>query len=308
MTLVAQPANSLSSRLASQPYLLLTLTSVFWAGNSVLGRFAAGQIPPVTLATLRWGFGFLVLLPFAWRHLANDWPTLRARLGSMVLLSLLGISIFNTLQYTALQYTTALNVLLLQSAGPLFVALWALVLLGVRLSWAQAIGMAVSLAGVVVILLRGDVGALGSIRLNHGDLIFVLAMFVFGIYPVLTLKRPPMHELTFIAFTFGCGTLLLLPVAAVEVAWRGLPAVSTANVMTIVYMAIFPSALAYLCYNRGVMLLGANRAAPFLHLVPAIGAVLAILLLGERIQPFHLIGFPLVLAGVVLAARSRSAG
>lgn len=304
MTALVPP--SLSSRLAQQPYVLLTLTSLFWAGNSVLGRFVAGQIPPVTLALLRWGVAFLLLLPFAWRPLVADWPMLRARLGTMVMLSLIGISIFNTLQYTALQYTTALNVLLLQSAGPLFMAVWALALLGLRLTWAQAGGMLVSLLGVLIILLRGDLAALGAISLNKGDLIFIGAMIVFGVYPVMTLKRPAMHELSFLAFTFGCGALLLVPVAAVELTWRPAPAVNLPNVLTVIYVAIFPSLLAYLCYNRGVRLIGANRAAPFLHLVPAIGAALAILLLGERLEPFHLAGFALVLCGVFVAARSRA--
>lgn len=304
MTLAAP--TSLPSRLTQQPYVLLTLTSLFWAGNSVLGRFVAGQMPPVTLALLRWSVAFVILLPFAWRPLVADWPTLRARFGVMVLLSLLGVSIFNTLQYTALQYTTALNVLLLQSAGPLFMAVWALLLLGVRLTWAQAGGMLVSLVGVLIIILRGDFAALGTITLNRGDLIFIGAMIIFGVYPVMTLKRPEMHELSFLAFTFGCGAVLLVPAAALELLWRPAPAATAANVITVLYVAIFPSILAYLCYNRGVRLIGANRSAPFLHLVPAIGAALAILLLGERLELFHLIGFALVLSGVIVAARSRA--
>jgi drug/metabolite transporter (DMT)-like permease len=303
MSIAADPPASRWSKLARQPYLLLTLTTLFWAGNSVLGRFVAGQIPPVTLATLRWGFAFLAVLPFALRHLIGDWPTIRARFGVMVMLSFVGISIFNTLQYTALQYTTALNVLLLQSAGPLFVAMWSLVLLGIRLTWAQAGGILVSLTGVLIILLHGDLAALGAITLNRGDLIFLFAMAVFGVYPVLILKRPPMHELSFLAFTFGCGALLLVPFMLLELTQRPLPELNGSNALTVAYMAVFPSVLAYLCYNRGVHIIGANRAAPFLHLGPVMGAALAILLLGERLQPFHLIGFVLVLGGVAVAAR-----
>jgi drug/metabolite transporter (DMT)-like permease len=306
MTLAADPPASFWSKLANQPYLLLSLTTLFWAGNSVLGRFVAGQIPPVTLATMRWGFAFLVVLPFAFRYLRADWPTIRARFGVMVLLSFVGISIFNTLQYTALQYTTALNVLLLQSAGPLFVAIWSLALLGVRLTWMQAGGLLVSLFGVLIILLHGDLTALRNITLNRGDLIFLFAMAVFGVYPVLILKRPKMHELSFIAFTFGCGAVLLLPFVALELTTHALPEINRANVITVGYMAIFPSVLAYLCYNRGVHIIGANRASPFLHLGPAMGAAMAILLLGEHLELFHLVGFALVLAGVAVAARSKA--
>ena len=130
--------------LANQPYLLLSLTALFWAGNAIIGRIAAGHIAPVTLSFLRWSGAFLIILPFAWRHLVRDWPLIRGRLGMMTLLSVTGIGAFNTLQYWALEHTQALNTLLLQSAGPLFVAMWSLILLGVRLTPAQASGIALS--------------------------------------------------------------------------------------------------------------------------------------------------------------------
>src|SRR6266436_9768416 len=155
--------------LANQPYLLLSITALCWAGNAIVGRLAAGHIPPVTLSFLRWSFAFLLILPFAWKHLVRDWPAIRSRLGLMITLSVTGIGVFNTLQYWALEHTQALNTLLLQSAGPLVVAVWSLILLGVRLTPAQACGVLVSLAGVLVILLHGDITALSSIQFNKGD-------------------------------------------------------------------------------------------------------------------------------------------
>src|ERR1700716_3807757 len=126
--------------LAKQPCLLLSITALCWAGNAIVGRAPAGHIPPVTLSFLRWSLAFLIILPFAWKHLVRDWPAIRSRLGLMVMLSIAGISTFNTLQYWALEHTQALNTLLLQSAGPLIVAVWSLILLGVRLTPAQAGG------------------------------------------------------------------------------------------------------------------------------------------------------------------------
>src|SRR5882762_5876224 len=197
--------------LANQPYLLLCITALCWAGNAIVGRLAAGHIPPVTLSFLRWSLAFLIILPFAWKHLLRDWPAIRARLGTMIFLSVSGIGAFNTMQYWALEYTQALNTLLLQSAGPLFVAGWALVLLGIRLTPAQAGGIVLSLAGVLVILLHGDLTTLKTIEFNRGDLIFILALAVFGLYSVLSLKRPRIHGLSFVGFTFGCGALSLVP-------------------------------------------------------------------------------------------------
>ena len=289
--------------IANQPYLLLSITALCWAGNAIVGRLAAGHIPPVTLSFLRWTFAFLIILPFAWKHLKRDWGAIRRHLGTMIVLSVTGIGAFNTLQYWALEHTQALNTLLLQSAGPLFVAIWSLILLGVRLTLAQAGGIVLTMTGVLVILLHGDLTALASIQFNKGDIIFTVALLIFGLYSALTLKRPKIHGLSFVAFTFGCGAACLIPLWIWELFARPVMQLDTANLLSLFYVAVFPSTLAYLCFNRGVRLIGANRAAPFFHVVPVFGSAMAIVFLGERPQLFHIIGFALVLTGVFVASR-----
>ncbi|MFH0299741.1 DMT family transporter [Bradyrhizobium sp. 31Argb] len=296
------PAGS-GNWLANQPYLLLSFTALFWAGNAIVGRLAAGHIAPVTLSFLRWSLAFLLILPWAWPHLKQDWPAIRGRLGLMVLLSLTGIGVFNTMQYWALEYTQALNTLLLQSAAPLIIAVWSLVLLGVRLTAAQAFGVLLSLAGVLVIILHGDLTALSKVEFNKGDLIFITALTIFGIYSVLSLKRPEIHGLSFVAFTFGCGAACLIPFLVWELLARPVMQFNVSNLLSLIYVAVFPSTLAYLCFNRGVQLIGANRTAPFFHVVPVFGTVLSIIFLGEHPQLFHFIGFALVLSGVFVASR-----
>lgn len=290
-----------------QPYLLLSLTSLFWAGNIVLARYVAGHVPPMTLSCVRWIGAFLMLLPFAKPHLKRDWPALRARLPLMVALSATGFAVNNALTYWALQYTQALNALLIQSSGPLFVALWSLMLFGVRLTWAQLGGIAISLLGVLTIILRGDFGALAGIRFNKGDLMFAAGLFVFGLYSALMTRRPKTHQLSLISFTTGCGALLLLPFSVFEYSSGSRLQFDALTIATLVYVVIFPSTLAYLFFNRGIALIGPNRAAPFLHLVPVFGSAMAIVLLGEQPRLFHLVGYLLVLAGVVIAARQASA-
>jgi drug/metabolite transporter (DMT)-like permease len=302
----ATRTTSVAGWIANQPYLLLSVTALCWAGNAIVGRLAAGHIPPVTLAFLRWAFAFLIILPLAWTHLRRDWPAIRAKLGMMIVLSMTGISAFNMMQYWALEHTQALNTLLLQSAGPLFVAVWSLIVLGVRLTLAQAGGIALSLVGVLVILLHGDLAALATIAFNRGDVIFLVALAIFGFYSALSLKRPAIHGLSFVGFTFGCGAACLVPLWIWELSTRPLMAFDTANALTLFYVAVFPSTLAYLCFNRGVQLIGANRAAPFFHVVPVFGAVMAMVFLGERPQAFHFIGFALVLTGVFVASRKTA--
>ena len=292
--------------IANQPYVLLSITALCWAGNANVGRLAAGHIPPVTLSFLRWSLAFLLILPLAWKQLRQDWPAIRSRLGIMIALSLTGIGAFNTLQYWSLEYTQALNTLLLQSSGPLIVAVWSMLLLRVHLTAAQAIGIVLSLAGVLLILTRGHPTALASITFNRGDLIFLLAMAIFGFYSVLSLKRPQIHGLSMVAFTFGCGAASLIPLLVWELHARPVMVLDAKNLLSLLYVAIFPSTIAYLCFNRGVLLIGANRAAPFLHVVPVFGSIMAFVFLGEQPEIFHVIAFALVLGGVFIASRKQA--
>ena len=293
--------------LNDQPYLLLSLASLFWAGNIVLGRHVAGHVPPMTLSCIRWVGACLTLLPFAWPHLKRDWPVLRRRLPLMAVLSATGFAINNALSYWALQFTQAINALLIQSAGPLFVALWSLLLFGVRLTWSQFAGIALSLSGVLTIILRGDFTELAAIKPNIGDVMLTGALVAFGLYSALMPRRPVTHQLSLICFTMACGALLLLPLSVWEYANGIRLDFDAITIVTLVYIVIFPSTLAYLFFNRGIAMIGPNRAAPFFHLVPVFGSVMAILLLGEEPRLFHLAGYVMVFAGVVIASRKATA-
>lgn len=293
--------------LYDQPYLLLSLTALFWAGNIVLARYVAGHVPPVTLSCVRWIGTFAMLLPFAWPHLRRDWPALRRRWPLIMVLSATGFALNNMLSYWALQYTQALNALLIQSSGPLFVALWSLALFRVRLTWAQTTGIALSLAGVLTIILRGDFSALASIAFNKGDVMFGVALLAFGLYSALMPHRPKTHDLSLITVTTGCGALLLLPMMVWEFASGVRLHADALTLGTLAYVIVFPSTLAYLFFNRGLALIGPNRAAPFFHLVPVFGSAMAILLLGEQIRLFHIVGYVLVLTGVIIASRQSAA-
>jgi drug/metabolite transporter (DMT)-like permease len=293
--------------LFDQPYLLLSLTSLFWAGNTVLGRFIAGHVPPVTLAFIRWGGAFLILLPFALPHLASDWPTIRKHAVLMTVLTLTGFSAYNTMAYYGLQYTTAINGLLLQSIGPLFVALWSFVLFGDRLTLRQAGGISVSLTGVLVIISHGSLAVLIGIGFNRGDVWFLIALLIYAYYTAALRKRPPMHPLSFLAVGMGWGAVLLIPALVIEIGSGRTMVFDAESVLSFAFICIFPSLLGYLFLNRGIELIGANRAAPFMHLVPVFGSVLAIVLLGEHFELYHAIGYALVFTGITVATRKSSA-
>jgi drug/metabolite transporter (DMT)-like permease len=297
------PASRAGGWLFDQPYLLLALTSLFWVGNTVLGRFIVGHVPPITLAFIRWSGACAILLPFAARHVLRDWPTIKKHAGVMTLLAFTGFSVYNTLAYYGLQFTSAINGLLLQSVAPLFVAMWTFVLFGDRLTLRQAGGICVSLSGVLVIVCHGSLAVLIGIAFNRGDVCFVIALVIYGFYAAFLRERPDIHPFSFLAVGMGWGAVLLLPAVVWELAGGRTIIFDAESVASFAFVCIFPSLLGYLFLNRGIELIGANRAAPFIHLVPVFGSVLAIVLLGEQFQLYHAIGYALVFAGITVATK-----
>ena len=293
----------LGQKLYSNAYLLLSLTALFWAGNFVLGRGVHEHVPPIALAWTRWCLATLIILPFAIPHLKRDWPVIRASMPLLLFLGIVGVGAFNTLSYTGLNYTTALNGLVLQSSGPILIVLVSFLIFGDRISPRQAFGISVSLTGVLVMVARGDPDVLAGFELNRGDLLLIAALVLWGLYTAYLRKRPAIHWLSFTAVTFFIGAIVNTPFFVWEhLSVRQLQ-LDTQTIAAIAYVSIFPSVLAYICFNRGVELIGANRAGVCLHLVPLFGAVLAITLLGEEPRTYHYIGIALILTGVTMAAR-----
>jgi drug/metabolite transporter (DMT)-like permease len=289
--------------LNQQAYLLVGLTYLMWSFNIVLGRHVAGEVPPVTLSVLRWGIGALILLPFAWPYLKRDWLAIRSHLPILCLLGLTGTTGYAIPSYWGLQYTLAINGLLIQCTMPMVIGLTSYLLVGDRISIWQIAGIITSFFGVLVILTGGDPDVLHSISFNRGDLWFLVAILIFALYSPLVRKRPAIHPISFLAVTAIAGTLIVLPLAAWELSVRTLPPLDLHITAVVLYMAIFPSLLAYLCYNRGVQLLGPNPVAALYPLIIVFGSVQALLLLGEVPQWFHFVGTAFIVSGVLLATR-----
>jgi drug/metabolite transporter (DMT)-like permease len=283
-------------------WTLLALANLFWAGNIVLGRGVAGLVPPVALAYIRWTGAFLIGLGFARPHLKRDWPVLRRQWKLMLLLSATGIASYNTMSYIGLTETTALNVLLLQSAMPLVILVWAFGLFRDRPSLAQAGGVLVSLTGVATIAAQGSLSILLHLSLNPGDVWVLVAMAIYGSYAAMFRHRPRTHPMSFLVATMGLGSCMILPFFLWERANGATIATDWQAFAALAYIAVFPSFIAYLFFNRGIELIGAARAGQSMHLMPVFGAVLAVAFLGERFHVYHAIGIALIAAGIVLAS------
>ena len=297
-----------ASRLVSSrtgAFLLLALANLFWSGNWIAGRALRDDFEPASLNFWRWTVATLVLAPFALPGLRAKLPLLRRHAGILLLLALSGVALFQTLVYLGLRSTTAVNAVLLNSSMPLFMLLCSWAIERERASRLQIAGMLISLAGIAVILSRGDAQALLRLQLHAGDAWILLAMPVWGIYSVLLKRRPAaLGALEFLFVISLGGTLMLAPFAAVQTLQGPLQMPGTAQVLGVLYMGLAASVFAFICWNRGVAVVGANAAGFTVHLLPAFGTVLAILFLGESFAGFHAAGIATILAGVLLATGS----
>ena len=287
-------------------FLLLAAANLLWSGNWVAGRALRGAYDPFTLNFGRWAVATLALAPFALPQLRGQWPVIRRSFGLLLLLAFAGVALFQGLVYLGLRTTTAVNGLLINSSMPLFMILCSLALEHERPTARQIAGMLVSLAGIAAIVSHGEPASLLHLEVRPGDGWILLAMPIWGVYSVLLRRRPAaLGGVPFLFVLCVLGVLLLVPALALE-ALRSPPRPPTpAQAAAIVYMGVGASVIAFLCWNQGVSVVGANAAGFTIHLLPAFGTLLAIALLGESFGVYHAVGIATILAGVVLATRQR---
>jgi drug/metabolite transporter (DMT)-like permease len=282
-------------------FAALAFAMLIWAGNWVMGRALRDSIDPVSLNFMRWAIAVLVLTPFALPGAIRAWPIIRTRYGLFFLLALTGVTLFHAMVYHGLRTTTAVNGVLLNSSLPLFILLCSWILDREHATRRQIAGMLLSFAGIVVIMSHGELERLRALEFHAGDAWILLAMPVWGIYAVLLKRRPPeLGGLTLLFVIAVLGTAMLAPALAVE----GLRLPRTGpEAAAVVYMGLGASLAAFICWNHGTKVVGANVAGFTLHLLPAFGTILAIIFLGEAFGLFHAVGIAVIIAGVVLATR-----
>lgn len=304
----SHPPRSWLGALADEPRFLMLLPGLFWAGNAIVARSVAGEIPPIGLAFWRWTVAAALVLPLAWPHLRRDAAVMANAWPAMLLLSALGIAIFNTLLYISAQTTTAINIVMLQTAMPIVVVIATFLIFRETLTGRQAMGVVASLAGALTLISHGDPAVLLHLDFKRGDLWMLAAVVSYAVYTALLRLRPPVHGLSFACASFAIGAVLLLPFYVVETLLVRPVPVSIDAVAAVGYVAVFASILAYLAFNRTVELLGANTAGLVVHLVPVFGTVLAVLLLGEKLHAYHGLGIALIALGLWLATRKPAPG
>lgn len=288
----------------TNPYLLLTLTALFWSGNMVLGRGIRADIPPMALAFWRWLIAFLLVLPLALPHLKSQWPQLKQGWKPVFILGLLGVGGYNTFAYVALQYTVATNAVLLNSFIPVATIAISWAFLGKHLRGQEGLGVLLSLIGALTIVARGDLQVLTHLNLNIGDVWMLGAVLIWAIYTVGLAWRPAgVHPMLMLAAFTAVGLAALFPAYLWEMASGRHINFYPGSLAALAYVGIFPSFVGYIFYNRGVAEVGANKASLFIHLMPVFGTLLSAVFLGEVPFWYHYLGIGLIFAGIWLTMK-----
>lgn len=299
----------LDSRGAAGAYAGLVLTTLFWAGNAVIARAVIHEIPPFALSFWRWALALVIILPFGLPQLRGHWPLIRANWRQLLLLCALSVGGYNTLLYLAAHTTTAVNITLVNATSPMLITLLAWGILRQPVTARQLLGIALAVAGILVIVTQGRLAVLTTLDFRRGDLIMVGAVSIWALYSVLLRRHSdlllPIPQLGFLTLTILGGLPLILPFYLGEMVFGKAFFPSTESLPTLVAIAVFPGILAYALWNHGVAVLGPSRTGMFIYLMPLFAAVLASVFLDEYLQGFHVGGGLLILGGLYLATRSR---
>lgn len=279
--------------------------TLLWSGNFIVARGVIHQVPPVTLAFLRWATATLLLLPIAWKQVRADSGLLLRHLRYLSWTALSGITVFNTLVYVAGHYSPAINLALIgTTSAPVFATIMAAIFLKEKIGAARLAGMAVCFGGILLLLSKGDWNSLRNFRFSTGDLWVLGGAFSFSVYTIQVRRKPAeIGTLPFLWVVFAMGTVFLLP----ALVWESstLPPVQwTPGLLgVILYLGLGTSVIAFMIWNLAIARLGAARTSLFGNLIPLFSTIEAVLILGEPVQTIHLLSGALILAGLVIANR-----
>ena len=273
----------------ASPYLLLTLTVLFWSINWVIGRAIAGHVTPFAFTFIRWFVAVVAMMPFAWKELVASWPAIRRHWKTVAWLGIWGTGPYNVFTYMGLQYTTTTNGVMLNSAVPVMIIVLGWLFYRDTITRVQGLGVAVSLLGVLTILARGDPSVIASLSLNKGDLILIVGVVFWAAYTIFLRMKPAGDSRA------RAGRLAARSWAdtrghrssSYEMFFMGGHIEWTpATIGAMLYVGVFPSFVAYVFWNRAVAEVGSNVAGIFMHLMPVFGTLLAWIFLDERLHGF----------------------
>ncbi len=283
--------------------MLLILTTIFWSGNFIVGKAASiYQIPPFTLNFYRWFFAGLILLPFTYKEIIKKKKYIFDNIGLFIILGITSITIFNSVVYYSLYYTQVITGVLMISTIPVWIIFISSLLKIEKTNYYQIIGVILSLIGVISIITKIDIELIKNLDFNKGDVSMIIAMFSWAIFSILLKKQKhKISQISLLQVIIVCGLLFLIPIYIGEFFLGSALKLNKPFYLTLTYVVFFPGLLAFFFWIKGISIIGANRAGIFLHLMPIIGAIMAMVIFNEKFMYYHLLGAIFIIAGITLS-------
>ncbi len=265
------------------------------------------QIPPFSLNFYRWFFAGLILLPFTYKEIINKKKYILENLGFFIILGITSITIFNSIVYYSLYYTQVISGILMISTIPVWIIFISSILNIEKTNIFQILGVILSLTGVIFIITKADLNLIKNLDFNKGDLSMVVAMFAWAIYSaLLKSKKYEISQVSLLEVVIICGLIFLIPVYLIEMSMGNLIILGVPFYLTLTYVVIFPGLAAFFFWIKGISIIGANRAGIFLHLMPIMGAIMAMLIFDEKFMLYHMWGAIFIIAGITLSNKKES--
>ena len=286
-------------------YLFLFFAILFWSGNFIVGKAASlYEIPPFSLNFYRWFFAWLILVPFTFKEILKKKNYILQNFKLFLILGITSITIFNSIVYYSLNFTQVISGVLMISTIPVMIIFISSILKIEKTNPFQIIGVILSLFGVLIIITKAKLDILINLDFNKGDLTMVIAMFSWATYSALLKKKQhDLSQLSLLQVIITFGLIFLIPIYIIEMNLGYNIKLNTPFILTLSYVVLFPGLASFICWIKGISLIGANRSGAFLHLMPIIAAIMAMLIFGEKFMIYHILGAIFILSGIILSNR-----
>ena len=289
-------------------YLILILTTIFWSGNFIVGKAASMfQIPPFSLNFYRWFFAGLILFPFTYKEIIKNKKYVFDNLGFFIILGITSITIFNSIVYYSLYYTQVISGILMISTIPVWIIFISSILNIEKTNIFQILGVICSFVGVMLIITKANFDLLVNLDFNKGDLTMVIAMLSWATYSALLKKRKhELSQLSLLEVIITFGLIFLIPIYITEYSLGFEINLNKPFILVLIYVVLFPGLASFICWIKGISLIGPNRSGVFLHLMPILSALMAMIIFNEKFMLYHLLGAIFILSGIILSNRKST--
>ena len=289
-------------------YLFLFLAVLFWAGNFIVGKYASYyQIPPFSLNFYRWFFAWLILLPFTFEEIVSKKNYILENYKFYILLGITSVTIFNSIVYYSLNFTQVISGVLMISTIPVMIMFISSILKIEKTNIFQILGVICSFVGVILIITKANFDLLVNLDFNKGDLTMVVAMLSWATYSALLKKRKhELSQLSLLEVIITFGLIFLIPIYITEYSLGFEITLNKPFILVLIYVVLFPGLAAFICWIKGISLIGPNRSGVFLHLMPILSALMAMIIFKEKFMLYHLLGAFFILSGIILSNRKST--